>query len=46
MVTGDLQISLTIAALEPLVKTVVNYLHERAWQKVPRGSVRKLLRSR
>lgn len=45
-VTGDFRVSLTIAALEPLVKTVVYYLHERAWQQVPRGSVRKLLRSR
>lgn len=45
-VTGDLRVSVTISALEPLVKTAVYYLHERAWQLVPRGSVRRLLRSR
>lgn len=45
-VTGDFRISVTIAALEPLVKTVVYYLHERIWQLVPRGSVGRLLRSR
>lgn len=45
-VTGDFRISITIAALEPLIKTIVYYLHERAWQHVPRGSVRKFLRSR
>lgn len=44
-VTGDFRVSVTITALEPLVKTIVYYLHERAWQLVPRGSVRRLLRS-
>ncbi len=45
-VTGDFQVSLTIVALEPLVKTVVYYLHERAWQQVPRGTVRRWVRPR
>ena len=44
-VTRDLRFSLTIGALEPLVKMAIYYLHERAWQKVPRGAVRRLLRS-
>lgn len=44
-VTGDLSVSLTIVAIEPLVKTIVYYLHERVWQQVPRGTVRRLLRS-
>ncbi len=44
-VSGDVTTSLTIAGLEPLVKTVVYYVHERAWQQVPRGRIRKLLRS-
>ena len=43
MVTGDFLASLTISALEPLTKTIVYYLHERAWQVVPRGHVRRLL---
>jgi len=45
VVTGDLRFSLTIVALEPLVKMAVYYLHERAWQRVPRGTVRRFLRS-
>jgi uncharacterized membrane protein len=45
-VTGDSRISLTIATLEPLFKTIVYYLHERAWQQLPRGTVRKILRRR
>ena len=43
-VTGDFGVSFAIAALEPLVKTIVYYLHERIWQQIPRGNVRKLLR--
>ncbi len=30
-VTSDFGISFAIAALEPLVKTIVYYLHERVW---------------
>lgn len=44
-VTRDLGFSLTIGAFEPLVKLAVYYLHERAWQQVPRGTVRRFLRS-
>ena len=44
-ITGDFRASLTIVAFEPLVKTLVYYAHERIWQRVPRGTVRKLLRS-
>ena len=44
-ITGDFRVSLTIVAFEPLVKTLVYYAHERIWQRVPRGTVRKLLRS-
>lgn len=45
VITGDFRVSLTIIAVEPLVKTIVYYLHERIWQQVPRGTVRRLLRS-
>ena len=44
-ITGNFRVSLTLVALEPLVKTLVYYAHERLWQQVPRGTVRKLLRS-
>jgi len=40
IVTGDWKVSLSIGALEPLVKTIIYYLHERAWQQVPRGTLR------
>ena len=46
LLTGDLHLSLAVIAIEPIVKTVVYYLHERAWQRVPRGYVRKLFRLR
>ena len=43
-VTRDVRFSLTMVALEPLVKMAVYYLHERAWQQVQRGTVRRWLR--
>ncbi len=45
LVTGELKVAVTIAALEPLVKTVVYYIHERVWLRVPRGTIRKLMRA-
>ena len=45
-VTRDFGASLAITAFEPLVKTIVYYLHERAWQQMPRGNVRRLFRAR
>ena len=42
LLTGDLKIALAIGAIEPLVKIVIYYLHERAWQMAPRGTVRQL----
>lgn len=41
-VTGDVRTALAIGGLEPMVKIVVYYLHERAWQRVPLGWVRRL----
>lgn len=40
--TGSFEFALAIGALEPLVKIVIYYLHERAWQAVPRGAIRNL----
>lgn len=42
--TGEWAIAMTIGALEPLIKIVIYYLHERAWQLVPRGAIRDLAR--
>lgn len=44
LVTGNVRAALTIGAVEPLAKIVIFYLHERAWQLLPRGSVRAALR--
>ena len=43
-VTGELTIALAIGMVEPLAKIVIYYLHERAWQLLPRGYVRRLAR--
>jgi uncharacterized membrane protein len=41
MLTGDMAIALTIGAVEPAIKVLIYYLHERAWQCIPRGAVRE-----
>lgn len=41
-VTGELTIAFAVGFIEPLVKLVVYYVHERAWQLVPRYTVRRL----
>lgn len=38
--TGNIQGALEIGAIEFIVKFLLYYLHERAWQAVPRGRVR------
>ena len=42
-VTGDMSSALAMGAVEPVTKIVIFYLHERAWQLLPRGTVRKAL---
>ena len=44
--TGNIQGALEIGAIEFIVKFLLYYFHERAWQLVPRGSIRKLIGSR
>jgi len=44
--TGQLSMALAIGAVEPFAKIVIYYLHERAWQRVPHGSVRNFLSRR
>jgi len=39
--TGSTELALTIGGIEFFVKLALYYLHERAWQLVPRGTVRK-----
>ncbi len=38
------QQAVAIAAVEFVVKIFIYYLHERAWQCVPRGAIRKIFR--
>ncbi|WP_367388494.1 DUF2061 domain-containing protein [Lewinella sp. LCG006] len=40
--TGDIEMALEIGFIEFFIKFALYYLHERAWQLAPRGSVRKL----
>ena len=39
--TGDVTLALEIGAIEFFIKFALYYLHERAWQLAPRGSIRK-----
>ncbi|HNP37153.1 MAG TPA: DUF2061 domain-containing protein [Woeseiaceae bacterium] len=41
-VTGELAIAAAVGVVEPAVKLIVYYLHERAWQHVPTGTIRRL----
>ncbi len=41
LITGETELALKIGAIEFVAKLVVYYFHERAWQSVPRGTVRK-----
>ncbi len=39
-ITGEIGDALTIGAIEFVGKIFIYYLHERAWQIMPRGSIR------
>ena len=39
-IVGDVKVALKIGAVEVVVKMAIYYLHERAWAKVPLGTVR------
>jgi uncharacterized membrane protein len=40
--TGDISFALELGAIEFVIKFLLYYLHERAWQLVPRGGVRQM----
>lgn len=40
--TGSIQGALEIGAIEFFVKFLLYYLHERAWQAAPIGTIRKI----
>ncbi|NRB49613.1 MAG: DUF2061 domain-containing protein [Saprospiraceae bacterium] len=41
-----LQKSSLVAGLELCLKLVIYYLHERAWQRVPAGTIQKLFQTK
>ena len=41
-VTGEMTIAFAVGAVEPIAKIVIYYVHERLWQLVPRGVIRRL----
>jgi uncharacterized membrane protein len=43
-VTGELATALAVGSIEPFIKFIVYFIHERAWQRVPIGTVRRLAR--
>ena len=43
VVTGEASLALAIGAVEPFAKIIIYYLHERAWQLLPRGYVRRFI---
>lgn len=44
ILSGRLSLGLKIGATEVVTKIALFYMHERAWQRVPIGTVRKLFR--
>ena len=46
IITGDIEIALKIGAIEVVLKMCIYYFHERIWQLVPRGTVRKILKKK
>ena len=42
--TGEIGTAMKVAAIEFPVKLLVYYLHERAWQSIPVGTVRKIFK--
>lgn len=45
-VTGELDTALMIGGIEFILKFVLYYFHERVWQMVPVGTIRRLVSRR
>ncbi len=41
-ITGDVMAAITIGSIEFVAKFFIYYMHERAWQRVPRGTIRHM----
>ena len=42
-ITGDVMAAITIGSIEFVAKFFIYYAHERAWQLVPRGTIRHMV---
>lgn len=42
VITGSPEIALKIGGIEVVIKMLIYYFHERIWQLVPRGTIRKI----
>ena len=42
--TGEIETALKIGGIEFVGKVFIYYLHERAWQIIPRGRVRQIIK--
>ena len=42
VITGKISFALKIGAVEICVKVLIYYFHERLWQLIPLGTIRKL----
>lgn len=43
---GDISIAFQIGFVEFFIKLLLYYLHERAWQMVPRGGIRQIFKKK
>jgi len=46
IVTGELSLATSIAGVEVVIKMILYYFHERAWQLLPRGRIREFLKKK
>lgn len=44
LTTGEIDTALKITGIEFVVKLLLYYLHERAWLKIPRGTIRNIFK--
>ena len=45
-VTGEVKAAVMIGGIEFVAKFLIYYLHERAWQLIPRGTFRHLIQGK
>ena len=43
-ITGDIATAIAIGGIEFFAKFFIYYAHERAWQMIPRGTIRHIIK--